>query len=214
MSLREGMKVSRVGRLCRRIGLCDPQTRPMVSLAVVSLLNSGYALYHGILGLLEHSIWFMTMGAFYGLLTVARSIVILCSRRKDAARKAMRWVGLLLVLLSCVMAGINQLSLSQHRAARYDTIPMITLAAYIFGKLIFAVGQSIRQRRDRSPLYCTIRRIRYAEVGASMLTLQQSMLVSFGGMAPADTLRMNAATGAGVFLLMLSLGLSMLLRPD
>ncbi|HIY21965.1 MAG TPA: hypothetical protein H9841_08710, partial [Candidatus Flavonifractor merdigallinarum] len=54
--------------------------------------------------------------------------------------------------------------------------------------------------------------ISYAEVAASIMTLQRSMLVSFGTMSTGNIHFMNAATGAAVCLLILILGLSMIIK--
>lgn len=59
-------------------------------------------------------------------------------------------------------------------------------------------------------LFRTIRNISYAEVSASILTLQRSMLVSFGSMNSEQVCMMNAVTGAAVCLFVLILGFSML----
>ena len=58
--------------------------------------------------------------------------------------------------------------------------------------------RSVRQRRNPSPLLAAIRGISYAEAAASVLTLQRSMLVSFGAMSAGNIHLMNALTGAGV----------------
>ena len=59
-----------------------------------------------------------------------------------------------------------------------------------------------------------IRNIRYAEVAASVLTLQRSMLVSFGSMDHRQIRFMNAMTGAAVCLFVLLLGVSMIAKSN
>lgn len=119
----------------------------------------------------------------------------------------MKTTGILLIFLSCVLAGVNYISLTENIAIKYGTILMITIATYTFTKLTMAIIRAIKQRHDPSPLLASIRSISYAEVAVSILTLQRSMLVSFEGMEKHDIYIMNALTGAAVclFICMISI---------
>ena len=72
-----------------------------------------------------------------------------------------------------------------------------------------AVSRAVKQRKTPSPLLAVIRSIGYAEVAASVLTLQRSMLVSFGAMGKDNIHLMNALTGAAVCVFVLALGAGM-----
>ena len=61
-------------------------------------------------------------------------------------------------------------------------------------------------------LFDVLSTITYAEVAASVLTLQRSMLVSFGQMEKEQIYTMNALTGAGVCLFILILGVGMIVK--
>ena len=126
----------------------------------------------------------------------------------------MKFSGILLVALGAVLAAVNYISLSQNIAAKYEEIMMITIAAYTFGKINMAGVKAVKQRRNPSPLLRTIRTIGYAEVSASLLTLQRSMLVSFGSMDHRQIRFMNAMTGAAVCLFVLLLGVSMIAKSN
>lgn len=194
-----------------------PEAR-MVRAAAVSLgCNCLYALYHGVLGLVHLSLWSLSLGAFYAILAVARFCALLSGRTRagETATASGGFVmaasGALLLLLSVVLAGVLAISLSQHIATAYDTVTMITIATYTFYKITVAVVNRVR-RPGTSALSRVIRNIRYAEVAASVLTLQRSMLASFGTPeeTPADW--MNALTGAAVCLFILSLGIYLMLH--
>lgn len=79
---------------------------------------------------------------------------------------------------------------------------MITIATYIV-----AIVKAIKQHKNPSPLLAVVRNIGYAEAAVSILTLQRSMLVSFGAMDKATIKLMNSLTGAAVCLFILSLGI-------
>lgn len=194
-----------------RVWLGSPVNRVWATLAV----NLVCAVYHGALGLLGPSWWFVALSGYYTVMAMNRFAALLCVRREAAAdvpRFVRRGTGALLILLSCVLAGVNYMSLTHDVAARYGTIVMITIAAFTFGKITMAIFRGVRQRGDQSPVLAVVRRIGYAEAAVSLLTLQRSMLASFEGMSGAEIFLMNAMTGAGVFLFILAMGIKMIIR--
>lgn len=133
-------------------------------------LNLLYALYHCALGVLNRSLWFIAMCAFYGILATMRFAAVLCGRNHhkypsddsdDTEQFVMKFSGILLVALGAVLAAVNYISLSQNIAAKYEEIMMITIAAYTFGKITMAGVKAVKQRRNPSPLLRTIRTIGY-----------------------------------------------------
>ena len=169
--------------------LVSSQRYRIILSATASLVfNLIYALYHLVLGILNLSFWFIAMCAFYGVLATMRFSAVLCERNQqkspdiDTELFVMKRSGLLLVVLGIVLATISYISLSQNIATKHGEIIMITIATYTFYKITIAIVKSVKQHKNPSPLLRTIRNIGYAEVAASILTLQRSMLVSFGSM--------------------------------
>ena len=201
--------------------IANQRYRIVLSAAAGFAFNLLYALYHGVVGIMNLSLWFLTMCAFYGILATTRFAAILCERKNkeipcDGMEKfVMKLSGILLTVLSFILAAVNYISMSQNIAAKHSEIIMITIAAYTFYKIIFAIIRAIKQHKNPSALLKTIRGIRYAEAAASVLTLQRSMLVSFGEMDATQIGLMNALTGAGACLFVLALGISMIItRKD
>lgn len=196
----------------------NPRDRIILSAAIAFILNLLYALYHCILGIINLSLWFIAMCAFYGILATMRFSAVLCGRKNhhqpsvDTEYFVMILSGILLALLSCVLAAVIYISLSQNIAARYGEIIMITIATYTFYKITMVITKAAKQHKNTSPLLVVIRSISYAEVAASILTLQRSMLVSFGSMETEQIHTMNAITGAVVCLFVLLLGISMTIK--
>lgn len=178
--------------------------------------NVLYAVYHGALGVWYGSLWFLALCAFYSILAVVRLDAMLCGRRETSRPEhasgvfVMYGSGLMLLLLSAALAGIVFISLSQHRATAYGEITMIAIAAYTFSKITAAAVRAVRRRRDPSPVCAVLCRIGNAEAAASVVTLQRSMLVSFGHADPAWIDRMNAMTGAAACLLILAFGIRLI----
>lgn len=192
--------------------------RIILSATLAFAFNLLYAIYHCVLGILNLSFWFIAMCAFYGILAIMRFSAILCERNHQKLPDnvtelfVMKLSGVLLVILSIVLATVSYISLSQNIAAKHGEIIMITIATYTFYKITMAIVKAVKQHKNTSPLLKTIRNIGYAEVAASILTLQRSMLASFGSMSVGNINFMNAVTGAGVCLFVLILGLSMIAK--
>lgn len=189
--------------------------RMIFSAAIAFAFNLLYALYHCVLGILNLSLWFIAMCAFYGILATMRFSAILCGRKNhyerflDTEYFVMKLSGILLILLSFVLASVIYISLSQNIATKYEKIIMITIATCTFCKITMAVVKAIKQHNNSSPLLAVIRNISYVEAAASILTLQRSMLVSFGSMETKHMQAMNSIAGAFVCLFVVILGISM-----
>ena len=192
--------------------------RIILSAAIAFTFNLLYAIYHLVLGVLNLSFWFIAMCAFYGVLATMRFSAVLCERNQqkspdnDTELFVMKLSGLLLVVLGVLLATVNYISLSQNIATQHDEIIMITIATYTFYKITMAIVKAVKQHKNPSPLLKTIRSIGYAEVSASILTLQRSMIVSFGSMDSRQLRFLNAMTGAVVCVFILILGLSMIVK--
>lgn len=198
--------------------ISNQRYRMVLAASVSFTLNLLYALYHCILGIINLSLWFIAMCAFYGILATTQFSAVLCGRRNnleastDTEYFVMKLSGVLLAVLSFVLAAMIYISLSQNIAAKYNEIIMITIATYTFCKLTFSITKAVKQRKNPSPLLAVIRSIGYAQAAASILTLQRSMLVSFGAMEKEQIHTMNTITGAAVSLFVLMLGVTMTIK--
>ena len=196
----------------------EQRFRAVFFAAVGLLANIMYAIYHGALGVVNQSLWFVTMFAYYMILSSMRFSAVLCEWKckslasEDTEYFVAKLCGGLLVLLSFILGGVVYISLSQNVAVKHHEIVMITIATYTFYKIIVAVIRAIKQRKNSVPLLVVIRTIGYAEVTASLLTLQRSMLISFGSMDNEDIALMNGLTGISVCLFILLLGIFTILK--
>ena len=144
------------------------------------------------------------MCAYHIVLSTMRLSVILCEQKnKNISSSDIEYF---------VLAGAIYISLSRNIATKHGEIVMITIAAYTFYKITMTVIKAVKQRKNPSPLLSIIRSISYAEVAASVLTLQRSMLASFGGMSDTDIRTMNILTGSAVCLFVLILGIVLIRR--
>lgn len=183
---------------------------PYTSLAV----NTLYAVGNCILGFFAHSWWFITVGAYYSVLTTTRFSVLQIRRRAAGnystelfARKV---TGILLVVLSFCIIGVNILSALKERGTVFHEIVMITIATYTFTKITIAIIGMVKTKQSAPPVSKTLRNISFADACVSIYSMQRSMLQSFPGMEANEIWLFNFLTGTAVWIIVLSLGINLI----
>ena len=183
---------------------------PYTSLA----FNAAYALGNCIIGFLNTSWWFITVGAYYTVLAITRFSVLQVKRKEsvnyDTELFARRITGTLLVVLSFCIVGVNIMSAIKDRGTDFHEIVMITIATYTFTKITISIIGMVKAKRSASPVLKTLRNISLADACVSIYTMQRSMLVSFPGMEGAEILLLNIFTGTVVWIVVLLLGINLI----
>ena len=183
---------------------------PYISLA----LNAAYAFGNCIIGFLSHSWWFITVGAYYTVLAITRFSVLQVKRKAngdyDTELFARRITGILLVVLSFCIVGVNVLSAIKDRGTAFHEIVMITIATYTFTKITISIIGMVKAKHSDSPALRTLRNISLADACVSVYTMQRSMLVSFPGMEAAEIVLLNVFTGTAVWIIVLLLGINLI----
>ncbi len=177
------------------------------------IFNFVYAFCNCAIGFLTHSWWFITVGAYYFVLTVTRFSVLQIQRKnKDPQIDffAKRITGILFLVLSFCLVGINILSAIKDRGTVFHEIIMIAIATYTFTKITIAIIKLIKSRKLPSPIIKVLRNISFADAVVSIYTLQRSMLVSFPGMAPNEIKTFNILTGSAVWITVFFLGINLI----
>ena len=118
--------------------------------------------------------------------------------------------GILLVVLSFCIVGVNILSAVTDRGIAFHKVVMITIAAYTFTKITIAIIGMIRAKSSASPVMKTLRNIALADACVSIYTMQRSMLVSFPGMEASQILLLNIFTGTAAWIIVLLLGINLI----
>ncbi len=178
------------------------------------VFNFAYALGNCIIGFLTHSWWFITAGAYYSVLTITRYSVLQIRRKAqgnyDIELFARRFTGILLLVLSFCIVGLNIMSAVKDRGSVFHEILMITIATYTFTKITIAIIGMVKARHSSSPTLKALRNISLADACVSIYAMQRSMLVSFPGMEAAGILLLNIFTGTAVWIIVLLLGINLI----
>lgn len=183
---------------------------PYTSLGV----NFVYAMGNCAVGILSRSWWFITVGAYYAVLAMARFSVLQVKQRAGGNYGtelfARRITGILLVVLSVCIVGVNILSALKERGTAFHEIIMIAIATYTFTKITIAIIGMVQAKHTASPVLKTLRNIALADACVSIYTMQRSMLQSFPGLTPTEIQIFNILTGTAVWIIVLFLGINLI----
>lgn len=194
----------------------DKRQQIMIVTTGSLIINLLYAVYHGVLGIWGQSVWFITMGMYYMVLSIMRVLTIKGEYRQNKTAQmpkelsVMKKVGILLLLLTFILTGSICLSLKYDLPKRYDTIIMITIAAYTSVKVVTAIINFVKARKHHTPLIITIRNISISDALVSLLSMQMSMYATFGQGETNNSHTMHVITGAGVCLCIAWIGGTMI----
>ena len=171
------------------------------------LFNIAYSAYHIGLGVWSNSWWLFTIGIYYAILSLIR-FAILRTRKNNAF--LIRFTGAMLMLLSLPLVGTVILSVVRDRGKVMHMIVMITIAAYTFTKITFAIINLVKLRKGSTAKLIALRNLSLADSCVSIFALQRSMLVSFPGMADGDIRIMNAVFGSVICIIVFILGYNLI----
>lgn len=177
------------------------------------LANFVCALAFTSIGFIVRSWWFITVGAYYAVLAAARFSVLKIKRGArgdlDLELFSKKVTGILLIVLSFCLVGVNILAAIKDRGTVFHEIVMIAIATYTCAKVTLAIIDMVKARKIASPAVKTLRSISLSEAIVSIYTLQRSMLVSFPGMSAPDIQLFNILTGTATWLTVLLLGINL-----
>lgn len=209
-------RVSRDNKYLRAY-LSDPRIRVKISLYGSLVFNGAYALLQFFLGLWHASVWYYSLAAYYVLLAVMRLMLLGHTRahapgeRYKAELSRYRATGILLLVLNVALTSIIAFQVLQNKTIRHHEITVIAMAAYTFTAFTLAITNMVKYRKYNSPVFSAVKAIGLVAATVSMLSLESSMLITFGEAETGEFNRiMLAASGAAVAATVLSLSIYMI----
>lgn len=169
-----------------RIWQNDTRLRVKVSLYGTLILNTAYALLQLGMGFWHHSFWFYSLAGYYITLAVMRFFLALYTSRHEPGEmmlselKKYRTCGIIFLITNMTLALMIFFMVYWNRTFNHHEITTIALAAYTFTALTLAIISVVRYRKYNSPVYSASKAISLASACVSMLTLEATMLTTFG----------------------------------
>ena len=196
----------------------DTRLRVNVSLYGSLAWNALYGLFQLWLGFYHHTFWFYSLGAYYICLGVMRFFLLLHTRRYAPGEKMQtelvkyRACGWVFLLMNLALALIIFFMVYWNRTFEHHMITAIAMAAYTFTAFTVAIVSAVKYRKYRSPVYSAAKAISLAAALVSMLTLESTMLTTFGEetMTAATQKLMLGATGGVISILIVATAIYMI----
>ncbi|MBE5756350.1 MAG: hypothetical protein E7342_00980 [Clostridiales bacterium] len=174
--------------------------------------NFIYALFNFIVGIYLRSYWFITIGAYFFVLGFMRSFsIISIIRKKD--KNLNKIIGFLLIFLIIILVAMMALSDMFDVIKPLNEIIMISIATFTTAKTVIAILNTVKAKR-LTVSYLAIRNLSLVSASFSILSMQRSMLVSFGNMSINNIRIFNFSTGFAFFLFLLVLIVIMIKRKS
>lgn len=181
----------------------------------MSIFNSVLNAY---LGISERSIWFGALAAYYIFLALMRSGLLIYHRTKkdyesEGITRAKRYMlcGILLLILNAALSSAIAQMIFDDRGFSYKDWLIFAFAAYAFYKIIMAVRNAIKARRQDDLTIQAIREINLVDAAVSILALQTALLHTFGD-GSIDISLFNTLTGSAVSIFSVGLSIMMIVR--
>ena len=196
----------------------DTRLRVNVSLYGSLAWNALYGIFQLWLGFYHHTFWFYSLGAYYICLGVMRFFLVRHTRKFAPGEKMQaellkyRACGIVFLLMNLALALIIFFMVYWNRTFQHHMITAIAMAAYTFTALTTAIINVIKYRKYNSPVFSASKAISLAAALVSMLTLESTMLTTFGDgtMTAIEQKWMLGATGGVVSLLIVATAIYMI----
>lgn len=185
---------------------------PLLFTALSMGWNLVFALINGVISIIYTSYWYLTLAAFYFLLGLMKMMTVTLSRSKRRTESdLLRHNGFAMFGLSVIICGLMILTIRELHNPVKSKLVMVITAAYTLGFACVTVCRTIMAHLKSSTVMICCRNISCASALASVLSLERSMLSTFGDAAGSFSLLAQAITGGASFLALILLGTGMLI---
>ncbi len=200
--------------------LGDARLRVKTSLYGALVWNTVYGIFQLWLGFYHSTFWFLSLGIYYVCLAFMRFGLVRHTRKYDSGEMLrtelikQRTTGLIFLIMNMAISVIIFFMVYWNRTFEHHMITAIAFAAYTFTTMTVAIVNVIRYRKYNSPIYSTAKAISLAAACVSMLTLESTMLTTFGN----ETMKIStrrlflALSGAAVSAFIISMAIYMIVQ--
>lgn len=197
----------------------DVHFRMIFSLYGSLAFNIAFAIFQLGLGFYHNSLWFFSMFAYYTLLAILRFLILTHTKKHlpteelFAETKKYLLCGWLLLVFNLALSVVITIVVLQNKTFHHHEITTIALASYTFLTFTFAIINRVKYKKYNSPIYTSAKNISLITASVSILTLESTMLTTFGGnSSPKFNQIMLACTGFVVMAFSILVAISMIIK--
>ena len=198
--------------------LTDGLFRAEVSLYTSLFLNLSYVVIKLFSGLYYRSIWLVTLGAYYFMLTLMRLPLALYLHKNQlgvdysAEMPLYRLCGILMMPVNIVFSGICVLVVKENQSFSYPGVLIYVMAGYTFYYVVSAIISVMKYRRYGSPVLSASKVIRLTTALVSVLSLETAMIGRFGSEDTSFRQMMTGISGGLVCAILFGMGTYMIIK--
>lgn len=210
------------GRLMQRIAASTITGRYFTDIA----FHGSVSIYQGlaanflnlifrvIAGIRYASVWFISMAAYYLMLGILRTYLIIGYRRRTPVRECRCYcvTAWLLFLLNVPMGGMIVLMVRTNAGYFYPGYVIYLSALYTFYTAVTAIVNLVKFRRLGSPILSAAKVLNFVAAMMSILGLQTALIARFSVNGESYREMMNAITGGFVYGIVILIAVYMLLH--
>ncbi len=191
----------------------DPKLRVRITLLGSVSLNVFYILSLVASGIFFRAIWFYALAIYYILLAFIRIYLFRETTKTIPGEnlltefKKYRFCGELLLFLNLALGVVVFFYVKEHRAVRQNTIHSVIMYSYTLAATLWAVGNVVKYRKYKSPLFSAAKAISLVSASVSLLSLESALTASLGVWQYSD-IRTSVASCVGGFMLTFVLGIA------
>ncbi len=202
--------------------LDDVRLRMNVSLYGTFLWNVAYAVFQLSLGLYHASLWYYALAMYYVCLAVMRFYLSRHTRKHGPGEKMReeliryRTCGGIFLAMNMALTAMIFFMVYRNQTFHHHEITAIAMAAYTFTTFTFAVINIVKYRKYNSPVFSASKAISLAAACVSILTLESTMLTTFGDDAADLAVRrlLLGASGGVISVFIIGMAIYMIVRAS
>ncbi|MBQ9162462.1 MAG: hypothetical protein IJX74_04220 [Clostridia bacterium] len=185
-----------------RMWLEDTQLRMKLTLLGTFLWNLAYAIMQLGLGFYHSSFWFVSLSVYYVSLALMRLFLVRFTGKhlpgEDMKGELFRYraCGWIFLVMNIALSFMIFFMVYWGRTFVHHEITTIAMAAFTFTSFTFAIINMVKYRKYNSPVYSAAKAISLASACVSMLTLESTMMTTFGATGEMTVLEQKIMLGA------------------
>ncbi len=192
----------------------DINFKTLINLCFSSIINLSFIFIKFTDGLLNRSIWFVSLSLYYFLLTIVRIILLNNIRKFNKEKEYMiyRNVGYFIMILNVALVIMIIQMVNDNVAVVYEEYIIYLTAFYTFYLIISAIINVFIYKKYNSPILSSVKVINLLTASVSILMLQTTMIATFGDNELEFMRLMNSVTGGVISVITLSISIYMIIK--
>ncbi len=193
----------------------DSDFKTMVSLHFSLGFNLLYSAFKLVAGIYYSSLLLESVAVYYVILSLIRFLILRYMHSDEDAKTAVteyrrcRLCGILMLVLNFALTAVVVYMSVSDEVGSYPLFVTVISAVYTFYRVAVSVVDVARYRKFDRPVITVSKAIRFAAALVSLLSLEASMLLTFGESASVRR-RMTAITGSGICLIVTAMSVAVI----